>query len=87
MPGELRVRASAADAAVLVFSEAYFPAWRVFVDGRSAPLLRADGALLAVAVPAGTHEVVFLYLPPLLLLGAVITLLAIAGSIVLIVKK
>ena len=87
VPGELQVRASAADAAVLVFSEAYFPAWRVFVDGRSAPLLRADGALLAVAVPAGTHEVVFLYLPPLLLLGAVITLLAIAGSIVLVVKK
>jgi hypothetical protein len=87
VPGQLRLRTTAVDAAVLVFSEAYFPAWRVTVDGRPAPLLRADGALLAVALPAGTHEVEFIYLPPLLVWGGIISLLAAMACAVVIVKK
>ena len=86
-PGHLQLRATASDAAVLVFSEAYFPGWRVSVDGRPAPALRADGALLAAAVPAGTHQVEFNYSPPLLLWGAVISLLALMASVVVMVKK
>jgi hypothetical protein len=87
VPGHLQLRATASDAAVLVFSEAYFPGWRVTVDGRPAPVLRADGALLAASVPAGTHEVEFDYSPPLLVWGAIISLLALAASVVVMVKK
>jgi hypothetical protein len=87
VPGQLQLRTTATDAAVLVFSEAYYPAWSVTVDGRPAPLLRADGALLAVAVPAGTHAVEFVYLPPLLVWGSVISLLAVVVCVVVIIKK
>ena len=61
---------------MLVVSEAYFPGWRVTVDGRPAQLLRADGALLAVRVPSGAHEVELAYRPDVLALGGVISGLA-----------
>ena len=86
-PGRLSVRASTADAAVLVFSEAYFPGWQVRVDGRAAKLLRADEALLAVALPAGTHTVEFFYLPPLLIASAALSILALVACGLLVFKK
>lgn len=52
---------SSADA-VAVFADVYYPDWKVRVDGEEAPLLRADHALRAVAVAAGTHRVEFEYL-------------------------
>jgi hypothetical protein len=87
IPGRFLARTMSADPAVVVFSEAYFPAWQVRVDGRSAPLLRADGVLLAVAVPAGAHEVEFFYLPPLLVWGAVLSGLAVVVGLILIFRK
>jgi hypothetical protein len=86
-PGQLRAHTVSADASVLVFSEAYFPNWDVNVDGRPARLLRADGALLAVALPAGAHDVEFVYWPPLLVVGGVLSALALAVCVWLIIKK
>jgi hypothetical protein len=53
-----------ARAGVAVFSELYFPHWRVTVDGKDAPLLRADYALRGVALAPGSHEVVMTYSSP-----------------------
>ena len=75
-PGRTILSATPDGEAVLVVSEAYFPGWRVTVDGRPAQLLRADGALLAVRVPSGAHEVEFAYRPDVLALGGVISGLA-----------
>ena len=58
---------------LLVFSEVYYPGWRAEVDGRPAPLARADYVLRAVCVPAGAHRVVLAYDPPLPKVGLAIT--------------
>jgi hypothetical protein len=42
---------------VLVWSRTFFPAWRAAVDGAPAPVAVADGHLVGVAVPPGTHRV------------------------------
>ena len=55
------VEADAATAGVLVLSDAWYPGWRVAVDGAPAPLLRADYALRGVALPAGHHVVEFTF--------------------------
>jgi hypothetical protein len=47
----------------LVAVEAYDPAWRARVDGRPVPVLRANVAFRAVAVPAGRHRVELVYRP------------------------
>ena len=47
----------------VVFSEVVFPGWKARVDGRPADLLTADYCFRSVAVPAGDHEVDFLFAP------------------------
>jgi hypothetical protein len=44
--------------AVLVVSENWLPTWTARVDGRPAPVARADGTFIAVPVPAHSREVV-----------------------------
>ena len=67
---------------LLVFSEVDYPGWRATVDGNPARLVRADYLLRALCVPAGEHQVVLVYSPPLPKIGLAITgltLLSIVG--------
>jgi hypothetical protein len=49
----------------IIFSEMHYPGWRARVDGGPAPVQRADIALIAVPVPAGTHDVTIEFRPPI----------------------
>ena len=55
----------------LVFSEPYYPGWRVSIDRKQIPVLRANYAFSAVFLPAGEHEVTRWYHPDSLIIGAV----------------
>lgn len=57
--------------------------WTVSVDGRTAPLLTADLAAMAVVVPPGVHEVRFEYWPTGLIPGAALTLAGLVGCVLL----
>lgn len=80
---ELEVDAAAAGFVVL--ADAWDPGWRVSVDGRAQPLLRANVAFRAVAVPAGRHAVVMRYRPPAVIEGLALSVVAslLAAAIVL----
>lgn len=58
----------------LVFSEPFYPGWRVYVDGKPTPIFRANYAFSAIFLPAGEHEVKRFYRPNSLLLGALSSL-------------
>lgn len=75
-PSSVDVRVRARRPAVLVVSQADFPGWSARVDGHSARLMRADGVLTGVALPAGAHHVEMTYRAPGLRLGAAISALA-----------
>ncbi len=60
--------------AALVIARTHDPSWRATVDGRSVPLLLADGAFSAVLLPGDARRVVLEYRNPWLTLGAVLTL-------------
>lgn len=49
---------------LVVFSELWFPHWQVSVDGKPAPLLRANYAFRGVHVDAGAHTIAFAYHSP-----------------------
>jgi hypothetical protein len=57
----------------VLLAETYYPGWYAWVDGRPVPLLRANLAFRAVAVPAGSHTVVFDYQPASVRLGGWLT--------------
>lgn len=69
-------------AAYLVLADTAYPGWQASVDNKSTPLVTADGIFRAIAVPAGSHEVVFHFDPPIVKLGWAV---AIASMVLLVV--
>jgi uncharacterized membrane protein YfhO len=60
----------------LVVTDAWSPGWRAEVDGRPAPVARANLFFRAVALPAGRHRVVLSYRPRAAVVGAALSALA-----------
>jgi hypothetical protein len=46
---------------VLLFTQRHQPGWRVYIDGQAAELLKCNFLCMGVYVPAGAHEVRFVY--------------------------
>ncbi len=85
-PNRLVVDARLKRASFIVLSEVYYPGWEALIDGRPAPLLRADYILRAVPVPAGKHEIVVRFRPKVLLWGSAVSLLALA-TVIAVLKR
>ncbi len=62
---------------LVVLVDSFDPGWRVTVDGRHANLLRANVGFMAVRVPAGAHDIEFVYRPRALLVGLAFSLAAV----------
>jgi hypothetical protein len=71
---DLQARCQAERAAVAVFVEAMAPGWSAEVDGRPAPLLRANLLMRAVTLTPGAHTIRLRYAPPGLPAGAAVSL-------------
>lgn len=72
-PDRIDLRVAATSPALLMLSEVWDPGWSATVDGVDAPVLVADSILRAVPVPSGEVRVVLRYEPPLLRIGAAVT--------------
>jgi hypothetical protein len=73
---------SAATNQFALFSEVYYAAgWKAFIDGKEAPVVKANYALRGLAIPAGQHSIEFKFEPSGYYKGKKITSVA---SIVLI---
>jgi hypothetical protein len=62
-PEHVVIRTRGAKPAVLVLNDSHYPGWQATLDGVATPLLRANTAFRAVAVPAGEHIVEMRYRP------------------------
>jgi hypothetical protein len=80
-PNRVEVKTESAAPAILVLSANHYPGWRASVDGRSVDVIRVNYNLRGVAVPAGDHLVAFVYRPKSVLVGLVISLLALAALV------
>ncbi len=70
-PELVQVRVEAPESAVLVLLDAFDRGWRATLEtGHDLPILRANGLVRAVVVPAGSHVVTFRYETPWLREGA-----------------
>ena len=70
------VKTQSSGPAVLVVSQTYYPGWKATLDGTPAELLRVDGTLTGVAVPAGAHEVRMVFQPASFRTGLAVSLIS-----------
>jgi hypothetical protein len=62
-PDRVKVEAELSEPGIVVLVDTYDPGWKATVDGRPAPLLRANVAFRGVKVPAGKHVIEQVYRP------------------------
>jgi len=71
---EIVIESRSREPGILILSEWYYPAWRVWVDGKEGEVLRTDHALRGVALQPGSHIVRFAYRSKTFRLGATASL-------------
>jgi len=70
----LTIRADSACPGLLVVNQSWAPGWTATVDGQPTPILRTNFLARGVALPAGQHEVRFVYAPGSFTVGLVLTI-------------
>jgi hypothetical protein len=75
----LEIEANSPAEGYLFLSDPFYPGWQAEVDGQPAPILRANYAFRAVAVPAGSHTVAMSFRPTSWRIGLAITALTVLG--------
>jgi len=75
-PNELEFKADSKTPQLAVFSEIYYPhGWKMFIDEKEVPYIKADYLLRAVHVPAGKHTVRMIFEPQVIETGKWISML------------
>ncbi len=74
-PESFNVSVNTTTDAVLSVPLPHYPGWQATIDGQPAEILRAYGALSALAIPTGEHTVQFVYDPLTYRIGAIVSLL------------
>jgi hypothetical protein len=83
-PNRLVIDTRAAQPAVLVVSEMFYPGWEATVDGRPTRIHLTNYLLRGVVVPAGEHRVEMRYRAPAARNGAIISACTLAGLCLLV---
>ena len=85
-PDALTYRYAAAQPGTVVFSEIYYAdGWQAFLDGKPVPHFRADFVLRAMQVPAGPHEIKFVFEPKEYKIGNTVSLISSLGVLLAVV--
>lgn len=74
----VQINAQLNEPGVLVLTDAFYPGWKAFVGGKEQRILRANYLFRAVQLPAGNHNVEFVYDPISFKIGLLISLLTAA---------
>ena len=81
-PEYVAVRTNAPANAILSLAQPHYPGWRALIDGEEGELLRAYGALSALALPAGEHLVELIYDPLSWRAGALVSALTLLLTLI-----
>ena len=78
-PQQVELTAVLRSAGLVVVSDMFYPGWNLTVDGQPAEILRTNRAMRGVALPAGTHRLVFRYEPRSVRLGIALSVVGLAA--------
>ena len=82
-PEEIRLTVSADKPGYLVMSESRYPGWSVFLNGQAMTWFPVNHNFRAVAVPEGTHSILWVFSPKSFYYGAWISGISLTTVLVL----
>ncbi len=74
------------DNALLYVSDAHYPGWKAYIDGKEVSIYRANLAFRAGYVPKGHHSVLFVYQPLSFYIGFCLSMIGLLASFFLLIK-
>jgi hypothetical protein len=77
-PDEVVLQVEAQSTGWLVLADLYYPGWAAEVNGRSVPIQPTNYGLRGICVPEGSHEIRFVFQPPILRVGMMVSGTAVA---------
>ncbi len=72
-PNQVEIKTENNGDALLFLSDAFYPGWQAYLDGRQEKIYRANYAFRAVLVPAGEHQIIFSYEPDSFKWGTIVS--------------
>ena len=78
-PEHVAVEVELGSEGYLILTDAFYPGWKALVDGKEAPLMRADVLFRAVYLMPGIHKVEFIYSPASFKIGVAVSLISLLG--------
>ncbi len=73
-PEAISLRVDTSENVILSLGQPDYPGWSATLDGEATPVLRAYGALSALEIPAGEHQITLLYNPLSYRIGTILSL-------------
>ncbi len=68
---------------ILFLSEHYYPGWKAYIDNKEEEIIKAFEAFRAIVVPAGVHEVKFIFKPDSFIRGRNISIVTLIFTIII----
>lgn len=84
--GRLAIEVNAQKDGFLLLADTFYPGWRANINGKETRILRTNGWMRAVPIPAGRSKVLFLYQPFSFQLGLGVTLMGILIVLLIVLK-
>ncbi len=79
---EVRVHVERTRPGVLVLSDAWYPGWNATLNGQKVPILPVDGIFRGIEVGEGEHQIIFTYRPMSLIIGCILSLVALTVTLI-----
>ncbi len=79
---QLKIKALTTQNAYLVLQRSYLPGWQAYLDGKKIIIYSANLNQLIVYIPAGNHQLTFIYQPKGFSLGVIISLISFIGLLI-----
>ena len=71
----------------LVLSDMYFPGWWALVDGKLTTIYKTNLTMRGIFVDKGVHDISFVYIPRLLIVGALISFITYVSVLMYLFRK
>ncbi len=83
---KVKIDVKSIDDSLLVLSNTYYPGWQAYIDGKPTKIYKTNLTSRGILLTNGKHDVEFIYVPKLLYLGMIISIISFIVSLILIKK-